>query len=80
MFDTVRDWIRDNPVRVRAAIAALVGWLSHQFPQIETAIGSDALTGVLAGLLTLALGEAASRKVAKAKAAAKTYGGGKTPE
>ncbi|WP_328386319.1 hypothetical protein OHS81_21620 [Streptomyces sp. NBC_00400] len=75
MFETVRAWVQANPVRVRAAIAALVGWLSHQYPQIETAIGSKSLVAVLMGLVTLALGEAASRKVAASKAHATTYDG-----
>ncbi|MEV3856075.1 hypothetical protein AB0J38_17340 [Streptomyces sp. NPDC050095] len=80
MLATALQWLKDNPVRVRAAVAALVGWLVHQFPQVETAIGSDALTGVLVGVITLALGESASRQVAKARAAAKTYDGAKTTE
>jgi hypothetical protein len=80
MIESVRQWLKDNPVRVRAVVAALVGWLVHQFPQIQTVIGSDALVGVLVGLVTLALGESASRQVAKAKAAAKTYDGGKLTE
>ncbi|MFD5392770.1 hypothetical protein ACFWJW_00710 [Streptomyces sp. NPDC127097] len=75
MFETTRAWLRANPVRVHAAIAALVGWLSHQYPQINAAIGSKELVAVLMGLVTLALGEAASRKVAASKAHAKTYDG-----
>ncbi|MFD9813977.1 hypothetical protein [Streptomyces sp. NPDC059080] len=76
MIEAAREWLKANPVRVHAAIAALVGWLAHQFPEIETAIGSDTLTGVLVGLVALALGESASRQVAKTKAAARTYDGG----
>ncbi|MDT0267971.1 hypothetical protein RM844_16955 [Streptomyces sp. DSM 44915] len=80
MWDAVREWLRANPVRVRAGIAAVVGWLSHQVPQLEQMIGSDELVGVLMGLVTLALGESASRRVATSKAAEKTYDGRKLPD
>lgn len=80
MIEAIRAWLRANPVRVHAAIAAVVGWLSHQYPQINTAIGSKELVAVLMGLVTLALGEAASRQVAKDKAAARTYDGRKLRE
>ena len=80
MIETVREWLRSNPVRVRAGIAALVGWLSHQFPRVVDAIGSQTLTGVLTALATLALGEAASRRVSRSKAAAKTYDGSAVPD
>lgn len=79
MIETVRAWLRDNPVRVRAAIAAAVGWVSHQAPQVEKAIGSETLTGALTGLVALALGESASRRVAKSRSASATYDGGQFP-
>ena len=79
ILETVRAWLRDNPVRVRAAIAAVVGWLSHEVPQVTEELGSETLTGVLTGLVALFLGESASRRVARAKAASRTYDGRRPP-
>jgi hypothetical protein len=64
VFNAIRTFVRDNPVRVRAGVGALLVLLGQYVPGVAEFAGSEAVVdGVTLALLVL-LGESASRKVA----------------
>ncbi|WP_338932647.1 hypothetical protein WEB32_29730 [Streptomyces netropsis] len=60
MFDLVRTFVRDNPVRVRAAVGALLVLAGRYVPGLAV---DDSVVGAVTVVLVLLLGESASRKV-----------------
>ncbi|WP_172384872.1 hypothetical protein [Streptomyces sp. MNP-20] len=64
MFQTVRDLIRDNPVRVRAAVGALLVLVGQYVPVVKEMAGSEGVVDAVTLVVLLVLGESASRKVA----------------
>ncbi|MGW7270802.1 hypothetical protein ACWGH5_09805 [Streptomyces sp. NPDC054864] len=64
MFDLLRTFVRDNPVRVRAGVGALLVLLGQYVPAVAELAGSDTVVDGVTLVLLLVLGESASRKVA----------------
>ncbi|AIA05391.1 hypothetical protein [Streptomyces noursei] len=64
MIDLIRQAIRDNPVRVRTALGALLVLLGHYIPAVADVAVNDQAMDAITFLVILVLGEGASRKVA----------------
>ncbi|MCZ0970789.1 hypothetical protein O1L55_03320 [Streptomyces albulus] len=64
MFDLIRQATRDNPVRVRTALGALLVLLGHYIPAVADVAVNDQAMDAITFLVILVLGEGASRKVA----------------
>ncbi|MGG7570363.1 hypothetical protein [Streptomyces sirii] len=64
MIDLIRQAFRDNPVRVRTALGALLVLVGHYIPAVaDVAVNEQAMDAITL-LVMLILGEGASRKVA----------------
>ncbi|MBA0054306.1 hypothetical protein E0L36_26680 [Streptomyces sp. AJS327] len=63
MKDAVREWIRANPVKVRAAVAALLVAVAQFVPQVKDLAGSDMAVDLLSSVIVAGLGADAIRKV-----------------
>ncbi|WP_328691166.1 hypothetical protein OG879_31450 [Streptomyces caniferus] len=63
MLETLRAIVRDNPVKVRAAIAAVLVLVGQLIPSIADVVGSDTIVDVLTGVVVVVLGADAARKV-----------------
>ncbi|WP_431980803.1 hypothetical protein [Streptomyces qinglanensis] len=64
MFDMIRQAIRDNPVRVRTALGALLVLVGHCIPAVADVAVNDQAVDAITFVVILFLGEGASRKVA----------------
>ncbi|MGK5728191.1 hypothetical protein [Streptomyces sp. URMC 124] len=63
MFDLLRTFVRDNPVRVRAALGALLVLAGRYVPGLADLAVNDTVVDTATVVLVLLLGESASRKV-----------------
>ncbi|AUG87155.1 hypothetical protein HOS58_gp23 [Streptomyces phage Attoomi] len=64
MLDTLLNLVKDNPVRVRAAVGALLVLVGQYVPAVKELAGSEAVVDGVTLVLLVLLGESASRKVA----------------
>ncbi|MGW1837092.1 hypothetical protein [Streptomyces sp. NPDC002067] len=64
MFDLIRQAVRDNPVRVRTALGALLVLVGHYIPAVADVAVNEQAVDAITFLVLLFLGEGASRKVA----------------
>ncbi|GGU49798.1 hypothetical protein GCM10010211_12530 [Streptomyces albospinus] len=64
MFHLIRQTIRDNPVRVRTALGALLVLVGHYIPAVADVAVNDQAVDAITFLVLLLLGEGASRKMA----------------
>lgn len=63
MKDVVRAWVRDNPVKVRAVVAAALVTVAQFVPAVEDLAGSAIAVDVVSSVIVAALGADAIRKV-----------------
>ncbi|MEU7200257.1 hypothetical protein [Streptomyces sp. NPDC045470] len=63
-FQSLAAFVRDNPVRVRSAVAALLVLVGQSIPALSNWAGSDTVIDFITFVVVVGLGESASRKVA----------------
>ncbi|MFB7643895.1 hypothetical protein ACFC0S_03135 [Streptomyces sp. NPDC056084] len=63
-FDALKAFLRDNPVRVRAGIAAVLVLVAQTVPAVADVAVNDTVVDFLTFLVVLICGESASRQVA----------------
>ncbi|MEV7467186.1 hypothetical protein AB0O20_11895 [Streptomyces kronopolitis] len=58
----LREYAASNPIKVRAAIAAVLVLVGQLAPSIADVVGSDTIVDVLTGVVVVVLGADAARK------------------